>query len=418
MTSRHAAADASAASTRRPKDRADRILKAAARLFRQRGYHATGIDDIGEAVGVSGPAVYRHYESKEALLAAAAEVAAQRTHRAFCAAIDETDDPDARLTAVVRNGITVTLDHLDMTTVYLREWRHLGKDGRRAVRDIQRRNNRIFVDAVAGVRPDVHERQARFMLQSVMGLYLSVLYYKPQVSRARLLDLMTTMTVAALRAGPVLSPDELALDQRNGSTGAGDENGSRPIVERASRREMILEAATQLFRQHGFSGVGIDEIGAAAGIAGPGVYRHFRNKEGLLIASFIRAGEQMAAGVSRAVALPTPGESLDALVASYVDVAIDSVDMIAIYLSESHALSRDERHAATRSQRWYVDEWMLVFRRVHPELPEADARVIVQAAIGLVNGYAQGVIRLPLEQVRVLLRAMVGAALDSAAATS
>jgi AcrR family transcriptional regulator len=46
------------------------MLDAAAKLFSTRGYVDTGIDDIGEAVGVTGPAVYRHFKSKEALLVA------------------------------------------------------------------------------------------------------------------------------------------------------------------------------------------------------------------------------------------------------------------------------------------------------------------------------------------------------------
>ena len=50
--------------------RSDQILQAAARLFAERGYGATGIDDIGAEVGVSGPAIYWHFPGKQALPAA------------------------------------------------------------------------------------------------------------------------------------------------------------------------------------------------------------------------------------------------------------------------------------------------------------------------------------------------------------
>ena len=50
--------------------RSEQIQQAAARLFAERGYGATSIDDIGAAAGVSGPAIYWHFPGKQALLAA------------------------------------------------------------------------------------------------------------------------------------------------------------------------------------------------------------------------------------------------------------------------------------------------------------------------------------------------------------
>src|SRR5690606_39711700 len=46
------------------------ILRAAAELFAARGYHGVSIEDLGRAVGTSGPALYRHFPGKEALLGA------------------------------------------------------------------------------------------------------------------------------------------------------------------------------------------------------------------------------------------------------------------------------------------------------------------------------------------------------------
>ena len=49
--------------------RREQILDAAAELFARYGFHGVGIDDIGKAVGISGPALYRHFRSKDAMLA-------------------------------------------------------------------------------------------------------------------------------------------------------------------------------------------------------------------------------------------------------------------------------------------------------------------------------------------------------------
>src|ERR1700676_1810361 len=59
------------ATTRRGRAKSDRrtqLIGAAERLVAERGYLAVRLEDIGAAVGVSGPAIYRHFPNKEALL--------------------------------------------------------------------------------------------------------------------------------------------------------------------------------------------------------------------------------------------------------------------------------------------------------------------------------------------------------------
>ena len=59
------------------------------------------------------------------------------------------------------------------------------------------------------------------------------------------------------------------------------------------RRELLLQSAADLFATKGYHAVGIDDIGAAAGISGPGVYRHFASKQALLEALCDRALSSM-----------------------------------------------------------------------------------------------------------------------------
>ena len=73
-------ATATDAPTRRPANRRELILEAAVELFHRHGYPATSVDDIGKAVDVSGPAIYRHFSSKEDLLVEAITLAADEVH--------------------------------------------------------------------------------------------------------------------------------------------------------------------------------------------------------------------------------------------------------------------------------------------------------------------------------------------------
>src|SRR5918999_5940164 len=70
---------------------------------------------------------------------------------------------------------------------------------------------------------------------------------------------------------------------------------ARTATPRGQRKERILASATSLFEENGFHGAGIDDIAAAAGVTGPAIYRHFKNKDAVLVALFDRLAERLAA---------------------------------------------------------------------------------------------------------------------------
>src|SRR3954462_3729937 len=63
-----------------------------------------------------------------------------------------------------------------------------------------------------------------------------------------------------------------------------------------TRREQILSEAARLFAARGFHGVGVDEIGAAVGISGPGLYRHFAGKDAMLAELLVGISGQLLTG--------------------------------------------------------------------------------------------------------------------------
>ena len=52
----------------------------------------------------------------------------------------------------------------------------------------------------------------------------------------------------------------------------------------------------RLFAERGYSGVSLEDLGAAVGVSGPAVYRHFENKQALLGAILVRVSERLRAG--------------------------------------------------------------------------------------------------------------------------
>jgi AcrR family transcriptional regulator len=147
-----------------------------------------------------------------------------------------------------------------------------------------------------------------------------------------------------------------------------------------TRRAQIIAVATKLFRERGFHAVGIDEIGTAAGISGPGVYRHFENKDDLLVSVFEEATDDLWRDLD-----PEEHPSVEAYVRSHVGYALAHADAIELWYQEGRHLPPEARRAQRRLQRRYVERWVEALRERRRELGEGEARLVVQATIGLIH---------------------------------
>ena len=173
---------------------------------------------------------------------------------------------------------------------------------------------------------------------------------------------------------------------------------------RPHRRDQILRAATELFRSRGFHAVGIDEIGNAAGISGPGVYRHFENKHALLVAIFDRVADDLVRQAQRIESEePDPAVTLAALTEFHVDFALNDRALIAVYMQEERSLPAADRRRIRKRQRLYVEHWVDALRGSRPELDDAEALTTVHAAFHLVSSVASYEPTLDRDRLRELL---------------
>lgn len=154
-----------------------------------------------------------------------------------------------------------------------------------------------------------------------------------------------------------------------------------------TRREQILKEAARLFADRGFHGVGVDEIGAAVGISGPGLYRHFAGKDAMLAELLVGISERLLdAGRARAeVRGAGPDAPLDALISGHIDFALDDRPLITLHDRELDRLRDEDRKLVRQLQRQYVELWVDVVREVYPSLAEGAARTAVHAVFGLLN---------------------------------
>ena len=179
--------------------RAEQIVQAAARLFAERGYGATGIDDIGAQVGVSGPAIYWHFSGKQALLATMLTDVSQRLLAGGRACVADAGNAAAALDSLVTMQVEFALDEPDLIVVHSRELRHLDDQQAHAIRSLQRQYVDVWVDVMEHLHPAVARARLSAAVQAAIGLVNSTPYVG-KLPRKQLAPLLHDMALAALAA--------------------------------------------------------------------------------------------------------------------------------------------------------------------------------------------------------------------------
>ncbi|MGY2005002.1 SACE_7040 family transcriptional regulator [Blastococcus sp. SYSU DS1024] len=181
---------------------------------------------------------------------------------------------------------------------------------------------------------------------------------------------------------------------------------------RPSRREQILQAAARLFAERGSRAVGVDDVGAAVGVTGPAIYRHFASKDAMLAEMLLRISARLADGGRDRVAATgsDPAAQLRALIDFQVDFALDNPALIVVHDRDLGSLPEAEAAQVRRLQRRYVEVWVAVLARVHPGAEAAACRARAHAVFGLINSTPHSAGRLARPAMAELLRAMAWAA--------
>lgn len=186
--------------SRETQTRRQQIIEIAAKLFAERGFHGVSISELGAALGTSGPALYKHFASKDALLGAmlvdiSRRLLTEGTRRADAV---RGDGPDAVLDALIDWHIEFALTKPALITVQFRDLASLAEPDRRSVRRLQRRYVELWVEAIqsaVGADP-AHARSAA---HAVFGLINST-PHSARLASGDMAALLHRMAGAALRA--------------------------------------------------------------------------------------------------------------------------------------------------------------------------------------------------------------------------
>lgn len=181
-----------------------------------------------------------------------------------------------------------------------------------------------------------------------------------------------------------------------------------------ARKDRILAAAAELVAKHGYHAVGMADIGAAAGIVGSGIYRHFDSKSALLSALLEQLMDEMQRSAAAAVAEAADDrDALERLVANHVRFAIEDRRLLQVYYREAHHLPEEDLRRLRRAQRLYVEEWVIVLAPLRRELSDAELRVVVHGALGTTQAVLFHHSGLPADRLAEMLVGMARSVLAS-----
>ncbi len=148
------------------------LIAVAARLFSERGYHGTSMQDLGDALGIQRGSLYAHIGSKEDLLLDVVEEGADRFLARGAEAVELDAPASERLRSLLVGHVEIATQHLDASTVFLNEWRYLSPELRDHIQEKRDRYEavvrRIIDEGVAAgeFRADVDIRFAATLVLS------------------------------------------------------------------------------------------------------------------------------------------------------------------------------------------------------------------------------------------------------------
>ena len=167
-------------------------------MFAGAGFAGVTVDEIGAAAGVSGPALYHHFQSKEALLGEMLVAISERLLQRARSTVDEAPDPRQALARLIIDHVEFAVDNRALITVHFRDLVHAPAADQARVRRLQGRYVEEWVEVLARERPSAVDRPLlRAAVHAVLGL-LNSTPFSSRVGRDEMIALLTAMAQRAL----------------------------------------------------------------------------------------------------------------------------------------------------------------------------------------------------------------------------
>lgn len=177
--------------------RRGQLLATAAELFAKRGFHGVSVADLGKACGISGPALYKHFPSKDAILAEMLVSISEELLAVGRERVSAAGDATAAVRALVDWHVGFAVRHRALIVVQDRDWESLPPEARERVRTLQREYVDVWADQLRRVHRGLRTDRARAMAHVAFGLINST-PHSGLLADDAMRDLLTGMALDAL----------------------------------------------------------------------------------------------------------------------------------------------------------------------------------------------------------------------------
>jgi AcrR family transcriptional regulator len=348
----------------RRSNRRDEILRAAGDLFHSRGYAGVTLDQIAAVLGISGPAIYRHFAGKQALLIAAVDEAVSLLERAVAGA----DAGDRFIGALARlaSGSSHFGSMID------REIRHVDDDARAG---FERRIDAVF-EVIADAL-DADPPAAAYLARAMVAVASSSSF-----SRSASLD--------AFDADVILRPLRVLADWGDLTRGdliVAPSRGESMARDWLPRSEAILAALPKIaIDRGGIGAVTLEAVGASAGIAGPSVYNYFGSKADVWQTWLARAANWSISSLQQSLANShSPADVMWRALAGYVELTASSPAISIPFDPSDPSIQESTRQQFESIATEYYELWLLCAQTARPELDPREAETLFLASHAVIN---------------------------------
>jgi AcrR family transcriptional regulator len=360
---------------RRPKDRKAQIARASAESFSALGYHAVSMEAIAAKVGISAPALYRHYASKYDLFRGAVLALGQQL--VDCTEFVDAEagiDPAEVLDRLVDALIDVTLANRESGGLYRWQARYLHGEDQSTLGDQLRIVNRRIQLPLKAIRPTLSSSHRWMLSSGLLSVIGSIVDHRVALPPDEIRALLTESASVVL--GLQLPEPQDALDRP----------ASWRIFETdTGLYEALLQASMVLFSAKGYPETSMTEIASAVGIPVSGIYRYFPGKCDILSTGLRRAADRISGRLSAILTgLTEPHQMLSLLIEAYVATSFANPELAAIYYTERVNLPRVDQELLRGVQRSTIDSWTRLLTSARPTVTPTQARFLVHAAMALV----------------------------------
>ncbi|MDY6799157.1 MAG: TetR/AcrR family transcriptional regulator [Pseudomonadota bacterium] len=160
-----------------------RLLREAARLFRDKGYERTTVRDLAAAVGIQSGSLFHHFRTKEEILKAVMVETIQLNTAMMRAAVDAAPDLHGKLKALVLAELeSVNGQTGEAMAVLVYEWRSLSSAAQEEVLVLRDIYEQLWMDVLCGLQEEGALQADPFIVRRMLtgALSWTITWYRPQ----------------------------------------------------------------------------------------------------------------------------------------------------------------------------------------------------------------------------------------------